>query len=51
MKTSHFLLLLLALLSVRAGTAYACSHDILCPEKWVWSDAEGTCVEADPGTT
>ena len=44
--------LVAGLLAGSAGAALACSHDIQCPDKWVWSDKEGTCVEADEqGTT
>lgn len=28
------------------GAVFACDEDILCPDRWVWSDKEGTCVEA-----
>lgn len=41
-----------AVLAAGIGSVYACNHDILCPDDWVWSDDEGTCVEApEPGTT
>ncbi len=50
MKQTFLLLLFISALAAGAGRVYACNHDILCPEKWVWSDAEGTCVEAEPGT-
>jgi hypothetical protein len=43
-----FVLTALSVLSV--GAAYACNHDILCPDNWVWSDGEGTCVEEPKGT-
>ena len=33
------------------SAAFACHHDIMCPAKWVWSDAEGSCVEAPGGTS
>jgi hypothetical protein len=40
------------LLAAGVGAVFACNHDILCPDDWVWSDDEGTCVEApEPGTT
>ena len=51
MKHAFALFMLSALLIIPFSAAYACNHDILCPEKWVWSDAEGTCVEAEPGTS
>lgn len=51
MKRSFALILLFAVLVLSTGAAYACSHDILCPTKWVWSDAKGTCVEDTKGTS
>jgi hypothetical protein len=51
MKHSFALILLSAILGLSAGAAYACDYDILCPTKWVWSDAEGTCVEDTKGTS
>lgn len=44
----HFQVLLLLALVLSAGTsmAMACDQDIYCPVKWVWSDSEGTYVEA-----
>ena len=50
MKHAFALFMLAALLVIPLGAASACGHDILCPVKWVWSDAEGTCVE-DPKET
>jgi len=46
----HIFLLILFASTLFAGVANACNHDILCPDQWVWSDAEGTCVEAETGT-
>ena len=46
-----FALFMLTTLSVLSGgAAFACNHDILCPDNWVWSDGEGTCVEDPKGT-
>lgn len=42
-------LMMATVLAIGIGAAHACSHDIYCPEKWVWSDSEGTCVEAPTG--
>ena len=36
---------------VNIGAAFACNHDVLCPVSWVWSDREGTCVEAPDPTS
>ncbi len=48
----HALALLLFCTSTTLSAAvYACNHDILCPTQWVWSDAEGTCVEDPKGTS
>ena len=51
MKHAFALFILSAALVISLRATYACNHDIECPEKWVWSDAEGTCVEAAPGTS
>lgn len=33
-----------------AGAVLACDQDIFCPDTWVWSDSEGTCVKAPTET-
>jgi len=48
MKHAFAVFILSAALFLSLRVAYACNHDILCPDQWVWSDAEGTCVEAGP---
>jgi len=51
MKYAFALLVLSAVSAITVGAAHACNHDILCPDNWVWSDGEGTCVEDPKGTT
>ncbi|MFQ5625622.1 MAG: hypothetical protein ACE5FM_03095 [Methyloligellaceae bacterium] len=51
MKHAVALFMLCAAIIISLSAAYACNHDILCPEKWVWSDAEGTCVEDSKETS
>lgn len=51
MKRSHLLIMIAALMTAGTSAALACDQDIYCPVKWVWSDSEGTCVEAPTGTT
>lgn len=43
----HTILTLFMLCFLVVGKAVACD-DVECPQKWVWSDAEGTCIE-QPG--
>jgi len=51
MKYAFSLFMLSAAPAISVGAAYACNHDIQCPDNWVWSDGEGTCVEDPKGTT
>jgi hypothetical protein len=51
MKHAIALLVLSTVSAFSTSAAYACNHDILCPVKWVWSDGEGTCIEAPKGTS
>jgi len=49
----HILLFALTLSAVLASApaTMACDEDIMCPVAWVWSDKEGTCVEAPMPTS
>lgn len=51
MKTAFLLIIALVAFAATPSSSLACNHDILCPDSWVWSDEEGTCVEAEPGTS
>lgn len=48
MKRAFAMFMLSVMFVIPAGAAYACNHDILCPDQWIWSDLEGTCVEDTP---
>ncbi|MCH8239665.1 MAG: hypothetical protein IIB62_06375 [Proteobacteria bacterium] len=50
MKRAFASIMVSAALVISLRAAYACNHAILCPDQWVWPDAEGTCVEAVPPT-
>lgn len=50
MKYAAAIMFMIASFAV-GSAAFACHHDITCPAKWVWSDAEGTCVENPEGTS
>ncbi len=51
MKATLILIISLFTFVLTSGTILACNHDILCADGWVWSDDEGTCVEAESGTS
>lgn len=51
MKTCMLLMVAVVAMGITMGSSLACNHDIECPAAWVWSDEEGTCVEAESGTS
>lgn len=50
MKRFAVLAVLALVAGINIGAAFACNHDILCPTGWVWSDNEGSCIEASEPT-
>lgn len=32
-------------------SSLACDQDIFCPDGWMWSDNEGSCIDAPRPTT
>lgn len=41
----------LILAACAGGVALACDADIMCPDNWIWSDREGTCIHISERTT
>ncbi len=38
------------IMGVAMGRGLACDQDIFCPDGWMWSDNEGSCIEAPQPT-